>query len=93
MGRQKGRHLHVIAKKLVDEKPELFSTDFNLNKEQVSKLGIFSDSHQERNKLAGEITKLVKRTRGEEQAQEKQTREKQTREEKHALTLSPASQA
>jgi len=90
--------LHVIAKKLVDEKPELFSTDFNSNKEQVSKLCIFSDSHQERNKLAGEITKLVKRTRGEEQTreketQEKQTREKQTREEKHALTLSPASQA
>lgn len=67
MGRQKGHHLNVIAKKLLEKRPDLFSTDFKTNKEQIVKLGILKETHQERNKLAGEITNLVKQMRAEEE--------------------------
>ena len=73
MGRQKGRHLNMVAKKLLEIHPELFSTDFNENKVQVGKLGILKDARQERNKLAGGITKRVKQMR-EEEAEELENR-------------------
>ena len=73
MGRQKGRHLNMVAKKLLEIHPELFSTDFNENKAQVRKLGILKDALQERNKLAGVITKHVKQMR-EEEAEELENR-------------------
>lgn len=70
LGRQKGRYLNVTAKKLLEQNPGLFSTDFNANKEQLRKLGILAGAIQERNKLAGEITSLVKRLRAEAEARE-----------------------
>lgn len=59
MGRQKGRHLNVAAKKLVHEFPDKFSTEFEENKKRLNELEAITYSKEERNKLAGAITDIM----------------------------------
>ena len=59
VGRQKGRHLNVAAKKLLHEFPDKFSTDFEENKKRFNELEAITYSKEERNKLAGAITVIV----------------------------------
>ncbi len=60
MGRVKTGDIKRLAKKLIRENPSLFSTDFQKNKEALKQLGI--EHKRYRNKLAGYITRLMKRS-------------------------------
>ena len=60
LGRMKGTHLHVAAKKLVEVHPGEFSTEFGDNKKLLHELGVLKGSKKERNKLAGEIGNIIK---------------------------------
>ena len=61
MGRTKGKHLHTGAKELTKKHAHLFASDFEHNKKAVRDLGILAESKTERNKLAGEISKIMRR--------------------------------
>ncbi len=64
MGRIKSTVIKRTAEKLVEEKPEIFSEDFEENKERIrGKL----PSKRMRNMIAGYITRLKKRKRKERQ--------------------------
>ncbi|MEK6954560.1 MAG: hypothetical protein AABX01_06110 [Candidatus Micrarchaeota archaeon] len=60
MGRVKGRVTKVAAHKLVEANSSLFSLDFSKNKASLRKLGIMNQNQVELNRLAGEITVLMK---------------------------------
>lgn len=57
----KGRHLKVLAKKLVDKNAGLFTERFADNKLKLKEFRILEGSREEQNKLAGEIGNRVKR--------------------------------
>ncbi|MEM0475365.1 MAG: hypothetical protein QW343_01055 [Candidatus Norongarragalinales archaeon] len=61
LGRVKGRHLKVLAKKLVERNPGVFTERFADNKLKIKEMRLLEDSREEQNKLAGEITNVVKR--------------------------------
>ena len=61
LGRTKGVHIHMTAKALVKRAPKLFGTTFEKNQDAVGALGLLKEGKEERNKLAGEITVLMKK--------------------------------
>ena len=61
MGRVKGRHLKVLAKKLVERNPGVFTERFADNKVKLREFRMLEESREEQNKLAGEIGNRVKR--------------------------------
>ncbi|MFH1751089.1 MAG: hypothetical protein ABH863_05395 [Candidatus Micrarchaeota archaeon] len=61
MGRVKGRVTKVAAHRLVDANSSLFGLDFTKNKQALRKLNILAKNTVELNRLAGEITTLMKR--------------------------------
>jgi len=63
LGRVKGTQLKRMAKELVSKHSALFSEDFQKNKEKIGELKIVGESKVERNKLAGEVTALMRRAR------------------------------
>ncbi len=60
MGRVKGRITKVAAHGLVNANPALFGLDFTKNKQMLRKLGIMINNIVELNRLAGEITSIMK---------------------------------
>ena len=70
MGRTKGKHLKVLAKELVKKYRSRFSGSFEENKRVLSEAKLLAGSKEERNKLAGELTNLVKRQMKVEKADE-----------------------
>ncbi|MEK6842896.1 MAG: hypothetical protein AABY04_00240 [Candidatus Micrarchaeota archaeon] len=60
MGRVKGRTTKVAAHSLVAANHLLFSHKFNENKIALGKLHIMSNNIVERNRLAGEISVIMK---------------------------------
>ena len=71
MGRVKGTHLKRMAKELVKKHAKLFSDDFEKNKLKINELKIVGESKTERNKLAGEVSVLMRRARKRKEAEEK----------------------
>ncbi|MBU1197744.1 30S ribosomal protein S17e [Candidatus Micrarchaeota archaeon] len=69
MGRIKGKHVKTAAKELVKHASDKFAADFDHNKVRLKELGMLKGNRMERNKLAGQITKL-KRNELEEKARE-----------------------
>ncbi len=65
MGRIKPRSIKRLGKKLVEKYPELFSTNFEENKRVLERIAVFPGKAF-RNKLAGYITRLKKRSGAEE---------------------------
>ena len=66
MGRMKGKHTRSVAKDLLEKFPGKFSDKFDENKKVLAELGMLTNMKDERNKLAGEITNLVKRSKKKE---------------------------
>jgi len=60
MGRVKGRGTKVAAHKLVLANAAMFGLSFAKNKEALRKFGILTTNIVERNRLAGEITTIMK---------------------------------
>ncbi|NYZ75300.1 30S ribosomal protein S17e [Candidatus Micrarchaeota archaeon] len=71
MGRVKGTHLKRMAKELVTKHAKLFSDDYEKNKLKINELKIVGGSKTERNKLAGEVSVLMRRARKAKEAEEK----------------------
>ncbi|HEV8290108.1 MAG TPA: hypothetical protein VGQ00_04115 [Candidatus Norongarragalinales archaeon] len=69
MGRTKGVHIHSTAKALVKKAPQIFGTTFDKNKDSLRKLGLLKEGKEERNKLAGEVTVLMKKRQREIEAE------------------------
>ncbi len=61
MGRVKGRHIKVLARKLIEKNPTVFTERFSDNKLKLKEFRIMEGSREEQNKLAGEIGNRVKR--------------------------------
>ncbi|MCF3652571.1 MAG: 30S ribosomal protein S17e [Aigarchaeota archaeon] len=61
MGRVKIRKIKVLAKEVIEKFPDKVSADFELNKLLVSQVLIGQVSKKIRNKVAGYITRLVRR--------------------------------
>ena len=70
MGRSKGKHLRRIALELMKKMD--FSEDLQKNKDSLNELKLLQESKKEFNKLAGELTTIVKQLKNE-------TREKEAR--------------
>lgn len=66
MGRMKGTHLHVAAKKLMKDYSDKLGDTFESNKKALFDLGILKGSKEERNKLAGELTNNMKKKKKNE---------------------------
>ncbi|MFH0971591.1 MAG: hypothetical protein V1835_03410 [Candidatus Micrarchaeota archaeon] len=60
MGRVKGKITKVAARALVRTNPRFFGLSFVKNKEALKRLDIMSKNVVERNRLAGEITTIMK---------------------------------
>jgi len=61
MGRVKIRKVKVLAKEVIEKFPDKVSADFELNKLLVSQALTGEVSKKIRNKVAGYITRLVRR--------------------------------
>ena len=61
MGRVKIRKIKVLAKEVIEKFPDKVSADFELNKLLVSQVLTGQVSKKIRNKVAGSITRLVRR--------------------------------
>jgi small subunit ribosomal protein S17e len=61
MGRVKIRKIKVLAKEVIEKFPDRVSADFELNKLLVSQALTGQVSKKIRNKVAGYITRLVRR--------------------------------
>lgn len=61
MGRVKIRKIKVLAKEIMEKFPDKVSADFELNKLLVSQVLTGQVSKKIRNKVAGYITRLVRR--------------------------------
>jgi small subunit ribosomal protein S17e len=61
MGRVKIRKIKVLAKEVIEKFPDKVSADFELNKLLVSQVLTGQVSKKIRNKVAGYITRLVRR--------------------------------
>jgi len=61
MGRVKIRKIKVLAKEVIEKFPDKVSADFELNKLLVSQALTGQVSKKIRNKVAGYITRLVRR--------------------------------
>ena len=59
MGRVRTLYIKRISKELLEKYNNLFSTDFNKNKESLNKISEYY-SKTIRNKIAGAITHMVK---------------------------------
>ncbi len=62
MGKVRPRFIKNLARKLLETYPDRFNEDFENNKRAVAELADIP-SKTVRNKVAGEITRLVKRMR------------------------------
>ncbi|MEM0329570.1 MAG: 30S ribosomal protein S17e [Nitrososphaerota archaeon] len=62
MGRVKIRKIKVLAKEVIERFPDKVSADFELNKLLVSQVLTGQVSKKIRNKVAGYITNLVRRS-------------------------------
>lgn len=60
MGRVKGRVTKVAAHRLVEANASIFGLDFTKNKAMLRKLGIMGQNPVELNRIAGEVTTLMK---------------------------------
>ena len=60
MGRVRPRYIKSLARRLLEVYPDRFSDDFETNKKMVAELADIP-SKTVRNKVAGEITRMVKR--------------------------------
>ena len=61
MGRVKYSAIKKITRKLLEENPGLFTTDFEKNKEILNPM--IETDKKNRNSIAGYITKLVKKAK------------------------------
>lgn len=68
MGRSKGKHLHRIAQELMKKMD--FSEDLQTNKDSLKNLELLKESKKEFNKLAGELTTMVKQEKHATRAKE-----------------------
>jgi len=64
MGRVRTKMVKSISKKLVDNNPEKFSTDFEKNKKILEEMQLFTDKPV-RNKVAGYIVTVVEKSKAE----------------------------
>ncbi|GAB6944684.1 30S ribosomal protein S17e [Vulcanisaeta sp. JCM 14467] len=62
MGRVRPRYIKSLARRLLEVYPDRFSDDFETNKKVVAELADIP-SKAVRNKVAGEITRMVKRVK------------------------------
>ena len=60
MGRVRPRYIKSLARRLLEVYPDKFSDDFETNKKVVAELADIP-SKTVRNKVAGEITRMIKR--------------------------------
>mgnify|MGYP001773059420 CR=1 FL=1 len=60
MGRVRPRYIKSLARRLLEVYPDKFTDDFESNKRMVSELADIP-SKPVRNKVAGEITRIMKR--------------------------------
>ncbi len=60
MGRVRPRYIKSLARRLLEVYPDRFNEDFENNKRAVSELADIP-SKSVRNKVAGEITRMIKR--------------------------------
>ncbi|MFN7106212.1 MAG: 30S ribosomal protein S17e [Pyrobaculum sp.] len=67
MGRVRPRYIKALAEKLLEMYPDRFGEDFQENKKKVAELAEIP-SKTVRNKVAGYITRLVKRSKAQEKA-------------------------
>jgi ribosomal protein S17E len=65
LGKQKTSILKRKAAKLYELYPEIFSDDFNKNKEALKKLNIFKHSKGDRNMVAGFLVNVHQRRQKE----------------------------
>lgn len=68
MGNIRTRMIKRSARQLVESYPDLFTKDFATNKKIIAQL-IQTDSNKTLNKVAGYVTRLVKRREREKTAQ------------------------
>jgi len=61
LGSVKGKHLKVLARKLIEKNPGQFTERFADNKLKLKEFRMMEGNREERNKLAGEIGNRVKR--------------------------------
>ena len=66
LGRTKGKHLHTAAKALVKKYPQAFSDAFEQTKKRLAEMGVLKQTKGERNKLAGQIAKDIKKANKKE---------------------------
>lgn len=57
----KGRHLHKLAKELLQRFPQKFAGNFGENKSALKQMKLLDYSKEELNKLAGELSILARR--------------------------------
>lgn len=68
MGRVKPKYVKSLAEKLLETYPDRFTDSFEENKKAVAELAEIP-SKSVRNKVAGYITRLVKRRKAQEKAE------------------------
>ncbi|VVB67671.1 30S ribosomal protein S17e [Candidatus Norongarragalina meridionalis] len=62
----KGKHTRSVAKDLIEKYPGKFSDNFEENKKHLAELNMLGDMKDERNKLGGELTTRIKRSKRKE---------------------------
>lgn len=62
MGRVRPKHVKRLARSLVDEHEDMFSEDFDENKEALKELDVV-DSKKFRNRVAGYIIRVLENKR------------------------------
>ncbi len=70
MGRVKGTNVKRMAKKLIERFPGQFGLNYKDNKAKLLAMGLKMKSKIEFNKLAGQITALVKRAAKRQKTEE-----------------------
>ncbi|GEM_PF-2971041 len=68
MGRSKGKHLRRIANELI--KKIEFTEDLEKNKDMLDSMNLLKESKKEFNKLAGELTTIIKQQKNALRAKE-----------------------
>jgi len=68
MGRVRPRYIKSLGEKLLEMYPERFTDNFEENKKAVAELADIP-SKTVRNRVAGDITRLVKRRKAQEKAE------------------------
>ncbi|MFC2143339.1 30S ribosomal protein S17e [Candidatus Aenigmatarchaeota archaeon] len=62
MGRVRTKEIKNLAKELVDKNPDIFTEDYERNKEIITKMNIF-DQKKAKYKIAGYIVRIIKKSK------------------------------